>query len=402
MTDVDCGADGVCELGLGQLCSFPDTSCASGRRFDNMSGGMSGQCVEEPLGTDAGPDADATPPVMIDALSCFGTDIVQVCLASPPSQVLAITVPRTVDTSNAAACTVMVSGGDYCVLAGTDVTISARLQAIGSRPLVLIASGSITTTSTGLIDVGSHRISQSISDVGAGADPVSCATGTLPGAAGGGGGAGGSFLGLGGNGGAGGGGGSGGAPGAAVSAVSALRGGCPGQDGQGATGLAGHGGGAVYLIAGARIDVQGGINAAGEGGRGGAVDVGGGAGGGAGGMIGFDAPVITASSLLLASGGGGGGGAGSGGVGIQGDNAPDPSTTAAGSGGRGFVGNNTFGGNGGVGSVSMSRAPGAQGAAGDTGGQNHGGGGGGGGGAGLIKAPATADLGTNVSPPPTP
>ncbi len=153
----------------------------------------------------------------------------------------------------------------------------------------------------------------------------------------------------------------------------------------------------MYLIAGVRIDVQGGINAAGESGSRGIAHVSGGGGGGAGGMIGFDAPLITCNSLLLASGGGGGGG-GSGPDDNPGGDGSDPSTTSAAGHGVGFVGNNSFGGNGGDGSVAIVFAPGERGLAGHLN-ASPGGGGGGGGGAGLISAPETGDLGTNLSPP---
>ncbi|HEY0987122.1 MAG TPA: hypothetical protein VGD80_08725 [Kofleriaceae bacterium] len=416
-SDTQCGAGGRCEQSYGGLCSFSvdPAICPSGYRFGDLAGPQSNQCVgAQPV--DAGVDTpvdvaiDAAIDAPPDAPPCFGSGFLTICLQNAPSGPLPISNPRTVDTSNLSAsmCEPLTSGGDFCVLAGTDITISAKLRGIGVRPLVLVASGSITTTAAGLIDVGSHRILPAgTTESGAGADPAAfCTAGTLPGTTAGG--AGGSFLGVGGNGGSGGNGGAGGIAAPRVTTVTALRGGCAGQNGQGGAGefgLAGRGGGAVYLIAGVRIDIQGGINAAGEGGGGGIANSGGAGGGGSGGMIGFDAPSITATSLLLASGGGGGGGAGSGGTpgsDVSGGNAPDPTVTAAAAGGMGFVGNNTFGGNGGNGSVATTTAPGEVGRAGDTGGQNKGGGGGGGGGTGLIKAPDTANLGSNLSPPRSP
>ena len=48
--DVQCGADGTCELD--GWCSFPDTACDSGRRYADASGdGLGGACVELPMGT---------------------------------------------------------------------------------------------------------------------------------------------------------------------------------------------------------------------------------------------------------------------------------------------------------------------------------------------------------------
>jgi hypothetical protein len=419
-TNEQCGAGATCETTYGGLCSFPvDTAvCPSGRRFGELAGPQSNRCVgEQPppidAAIDAPPDApDAPPDAPPDAQACFGGGIVQVCLATTPGEPLMIASDKTVDTSSLSNCAaVKSSNGDYCVLAGNDITITAKLRGIGSRPLVLIASGTISTTGVGLIDVGSHRLASGASEKGAGASPPSpiCQPGTPPPATGGGtgGGAGGSFLGSGGNGGTGGNGGSGGMPAARVSTVTTLRGGCPGQDGQGGTGnfgLGGQGGGAVYLLAGVKIDIRGnGINAAGEGGGGGIAAVGGAGGGGSGGMIAFEAPMITASALLLASGAGGGGGAGSGAGTVAGANALDPTSTSTPSGGLGFVGNMTNGGNGGDGSaMNSTQAGGGGGGNGDNVGGNHGGGGGGGGGTGLISAPNPATLGTNLSPPRTP
>jgi hypothetical protein len=350
-------------------------------------------------GIDAGTNQPDAPP---DTLACYGTSIVRVCFAAPPTQPLMITnATGVIDTTNSAMCATTVSGADnYCVLAGTTITVDATLRATGTKPLVLIASDSITVTQ--LIDVGSHQTTKDTPEfIGAGADPVACmvTTGTPAGTRGGG--AGGSFAGKGGNGGAGALGGPGGQAVSGTTTITELRGGCPGQAGNGgAAGRGGHGGGAVYLIAGNRIDIAGpGINAAGEGGATGAPSEGassGAGGGGSGGMIGFDAPAITCTSLLLANSGGGGEGSGEGGPGVSGK---DPSTTAAAAGGGGGT---TIGGNGGTGSAGPAAGPGSGGNNGAASNGNNGAGGAGGGGAGLIKAPATANLGTNVSPAATP
>lgn len=409
-TDQQCSAGGKCEITFGGFCSFSDPSCPSGRRFGELSGPNANRCVgEQPdAGIDAAIDAaiDAPPDAPPDAQACFGGTFLTVCLNSAPAAPRTISAPETINTDDTGMCTPTLSitpDGNYCVIAATDITVNAKLRAIGTRPLILLASGSITTAPAGLIDVGSHRILPGgTTEKGAGADSAACSSGTPPAASGGGGGAGGSFLGHGGVGGTGGNGGTGGMPAPEIASVTVLRGGCAGQDGQGATGLAGRGGGAVYLIAGTSINVQGGINAAGEGGGGGTSVVGGAAGGGSGGMIGFDAPTIVATSLLLASGGAGGGGAGSGGGTITGGTGADPTTIVAAQGGAGFVGNNTQGGNGGNGSAALITGAGGPGLAGDSGGANKAGGGGGGGGAGVIKAPDTANLGGNISPPRTP
>lgn len=376
-TDEQCPG-GRCEPGV-QLCSRADTTCDSGRRFGDLAGGQAGQCVG---GTGQPPDGPETP---VDAApACYGAGLVKVCLDAAPTA--ALTTPATLDTDSSPLCQHVQSGGDFCVLAGTTVTVSQTLRATGRRPLVLIATEAITATAK--IDVGSHRTANPA--VGAGGDASGCAAGTPPGNNGGG--AGGSFTGLGGSGGTPGAGG----PAASVNPVPALRGGCPGQDGGGgatAKGLRGHGGGAVYLIAGTRIDITGGIDAAGSGGLGGISAQAGGGGGGSGGMIGLEAPTVTVSGLVLANGGGGGEGSSNSTAGKAGD---DATTTASAPGG---TGNTRNGGDGGVGSYTTLAGPGFSGNAGDPG---QGGGGGGGGAAGIILAPGNALLGNaQLSPPVT-
>jgi hypothetical protein len=335
------------------------------------------------------PSADAAtsdaPPA--DAQTCFGTGVVNVCLGAAPSQPLMFAAATAIDTSSTTMCVAaLLASTGYCVISGTDVSITAALHAAGPNPLVIVASGSITVTQNGLVDVASHR---SPAQLGAGADPRACVLGAAPVNSAGG--AGGSFLGQG-AGGASIPGGAGGVAGAAVTHVTQLRGGCPGQtggiSGPGTRAVGGHGGGAVYLIAGTKIDVAGEIDAAGEGGGGGAAGMIGGAGGGSGGMIGFDAPMVTASGILLASGAGGGGGSGMTGA----DNAPDPGVPMASNGGPGDT---DHGGSTGGGGSPPSPATAGGGAPRTA---TTAGGGGGGGGAGLILAPPGADLGTLVSP----
>jgi hypothetical protein len=319
-----------------------------------------------------------------DGANCFGS-FLNICLETVPTAPLTISTASAIETDSPLCARTISGGADYCVIAATNITIAAPLRGTGTRPLVLFARDTIVTTA--LIDVASHR-SGSSRGVGAGGNPSVCAVAAPPQR--GGGHAGGSFVGVGGSGGVGSNGAVPGSPAAAVPSVTTLRGGCSGQN-AGAGDQGGDGGGAVFLIAGKRIDVQGGVNASGGGALGSAGGSQGGYGGGAGGMIGFEAPTITSGGLLLASGGGGGGGS----------NGPDPApsdgwdpiTTEPALGGPG-----AGGGQGGNGSSAMIASPGMAGGPG----MNWSGGGGGGGGAGLIKAPITANLGTMVSPTPTP
>jgi hypothetical protein len=392
--DASCGVGGKCEPGF-NLCSFANPSCPNGRAFGDLGGANSGQCVGGQPMPDAGPDA---PP---DARVCFGTAPFALCFATPPAGAIDVSMPTTFDTVNGIVngtqlnCATPRSGDEgnnYCVIAANTITINAPLRATGTKPLVLLAVTSIDVVNT--IDVGSHRLG-AMDSIGAGADPTGsgrCNAGNPPSAVGGtsGGGGGGSFIGGGGNG-ANGGSGSGGGHGSVTPLGTVLRGGCPGQNGAGTTpGKGGHGGGAVFLIAGNSITVGGMILAGGEGGAGGTSNSDGGGGAGAGGLIGFDAMSITVTGTLIANGGGGGGGASLGGT--NGGNGGDADLTTAAPGGNG---GNSSGGSGGAGSA------GSAGGSGVTPGDATGGGGGGGGGAGLIKGPP-ASLGTKVSPAATP
>ncbi len=391
--DAACGPNGTCEPGF-NLCSFTNPSCPSGRAFGELGGIYSNQCV----GSQPPPDAHPSDGSTADARLCFGDAPFTVCLAAAPSAPMTLTSSINTDTSS--LCVATTSGGmGFCVVAGTTITVTSEgptFRATGSKPLVLVASDSITVKSP--LDASSHHTSNPTSnpEIGAGADSSDCPVLTTK-PANGGGGAGGSFNGPGG-------GGSpaartgslGGAPGAGIAPITALRGGCPGQDGEGGTsdfGKGGHSGGAVLLIAGNTINVMAEINASGEGGQGGVQNTAGGGGGGAGGMIVLDAHTVTNSSVVLANGGGGGEGSSEGAAGGDGI---DSSTTTPAPGGS-MLPN---GGDGGAGSAGIATA-GSPGLAGTIVNMLHGGGGAGGGGAGIILAPSGVTLGGMLSPPAT-
>lgn len=271
---------------------------------------------------------------------------------------------------------------DACIVAFTHVescSIGGDLvRVVGHRPLVLVATDSLETG--GLLVDSENGLRAP------GANPAACAAGkSLAG-----GGAGGSFMTKGGSGGDGAvGAGNLGAP-AVVGAPTRLRGGCPGD---GADDVRGNGGGAIYLLAGNTIRINGPINVSGAGGAGGDVGGGGGAGGGAGGMIVLVAPTVIVSDgsaqrsggspLLYAAGGGGGaGGLASGAGSPGGDVIPSGFPNF----GPGYGGGNYCtppctpeNGKGGAGSSGS--GDGAPGGAGTS----SGGGGGGGGGIGYIR-----------------
>ena len=290
---------------------------------------------------------------------CFGAGLVRPCLAEPPAS------PRTLATAfdtDSADC--IVEQG-WCVVAATELSVSA-LRVTGSRPLVLVATGSITID--GVVDVASRRTATGF-ELGAAASSSACVPGQTPSE--GGGGPGGSFGGRGGNGGAG---TLNPAESAFATSVTTFRGGCAGLDGDGAPGSGGPSGGAIYMLARTQIRIVGSINASGAG-------AGPGGGGGSGGMIGLEAPSVSITGAVFANGGGGGEGGGA--PGANPSNATTPAV--GGSGGPG--------GDGGTGSASTTRI----GAAGENAAV---GGGGGGGGAGVIVVIPTQVTGGTLSPAP--
>jgi hypothetical protein len=264
-------------------------------------------------GSDALVDAalDAQLVVASDARFCLGSGLIQVCLDAEPTTTMALS--GTLSTQSAGCLVItQADGREVCVIAHRMITVGSVLTVTGTRPLVLLASQTITVSAGG-IDVSTVR---NPARVGAGADWAGCpseVSAAVDNVSGGGGGGGGSF------GTAGGAGGIGNfqqavqAPGGmppAAQLPAVVRAGCPGGNGGNGTianssGIAGHSGGALYLLAGTQITVGGALLANGEGGGGGGED-GGGAGGGAGGLIGLEAPMITVSALVAANGGGGG------------------------------------------------------------------------------------------------
>ncbi|MGE5183652.1 MAG: hypothetical protein ACM31C_16385 [Acidobacteriota bacterium] len=381
--DSDCGGGGACKMGF---CAFADPGCtASGYRYGDYSGPQSGQCVAGGSGSDAGVDA----PDSGSNDLCYGSGLVQACFAATPSGTKTYTTNTTINTDDTSTCMAVTSSSAWCVIAAQtiDVDAGATLTAHGSRPLVLVATQSISISGT--LDVSSRRGGTP----GAGADAAGCNAGTAPSAAGGGG-AGGSFGGQGGNGGARFDGSAGGIAGGAL-VPTALRGGCKGQDGGGTTGGAGGaGGGGVYLIASTSIFVSGAIDASGAGGTTATNNSSGGGGGGAGGYIGLESPSVQNSGSIFANGGGGGEASGSTTAGTNGSDPTAPGTPAPG----GSLGS-TNGGDGGDGAAGATLT-GGTGTMGNTGG-GAGGGGGGGGGGGILHVQPSATLGGQSSPPAT-
>jgi hypothetical protein len=327
-----------------------------------------------------------------DDPTCFGTAIVEICLADTPTEPVDLTT-QTIDSDTSPACVVYTSATDTiaCVIAATALTVSGTVVATGSRPLVLVAATTIEVTGT--IDVSSQRMRDPPWEprIGAGGNSSACSGGSsaMGGILTGGGGRGGSFGGVGGTGGAGGAGGQGGVGAPAVSPTS-LRGGCRGGRGGLEGSDAGPGGGAMFLVAKEAIAIHGTLNASGAGAgyRGMAVKRSGGGGGGSGGMIGLDAPrvTITNGARVFANGGGGAEGQ-TFYVGASGTESSAPATAAAGGGMYPIAGDGGSGSSG----TALDGGRGAD--------AEQDGGGGGGGGAGVIKIYPPQTTSSNVSPP---
>jgi hypothetical protein len=338
-----------------------------------------------PLGSDGGSGGEGVPP---DAQACFGT-IVKVCFTILP--VTPLTLPMDnimIDTSSLTMCDQnSKQKDDYCVLAGTSVTLAANqsIRGFGTKPLVVVSTSTMDVQGT--IDVSSNK-SAPPAGLGANANSSMCTDGTA--AQGVAGAFGGSFGGKGGN---------GDTIGTDTGGIAAtpltalpmtLRGGCAGGTGGASGGAGGPGGGAVALVAGTSINVAGKVNASGSGGHGGGETKCGGGGGGSGGMIVLDAPTVTGTGMVFANGGGGGQGGtlGGGHGGDDGHESMAPTDPPAG--GKNLTGGRE-GGPGGDGSFGT--APNGAAAPDQAGG--NGGGGGGGGGAGFVHAPGIA----NIAPP---
>lgn len=383
-TDSQCGADGKCSAGF---CSFPDQDCASGFRYGELSGSLSNQCVGAQT-VDGGVDPDAG--------NCYGGGLITACFETVPTGALTLAPASIINTDTDEKCSPTTNNVAACVIAAESITVpSSYVAATGSRPLVLVATQTISVNA--VLTVGSSRM---YAFVGAGSDMPGCNAGVAP--TGTSGGAGGSFGGVGGAGAAV---GTAGMPGAAITATS-LRGGCSGQTGADAVaptgpGEKGRGGGAIYLIAETSITVAstGSINASGGAAGGGATGTAsGGGGGGSGGLIGLDSPMLMIAGQVFANGGGGGEASGAQSTGSPGGDALNATTAAAG--GAGGTSFGTDGGDGSVGSQLAGQAadPSCTGTC-----TTPTTGGGGGGGAGIIKRYRATSVsgGGPISPPAT-
>jgi len=366
--------------------------------YDHPTCGPHGECpaglmcnAQQVCEPDGAP-IDAPP----DALSgiCVGRFVTVCRPAAPPN--LALLAAATINTDTDPRCTLQGQGASapqLCVMAGNDITVSASITAIGSRPLVLAAFHDLDVTANGKLVLSSP----SGQPPGAGANDPAChgSAGGADDPNGSGGGAGGSFGGTGGNGGSGDSGSAAGSvAGSLLSLAFRITGGCQGSKGGDAGtnvgGTPGNGGGAVMLLAANMLTLSGNVTASGGGGLP-ANKLAGGGGGGSGGFVGLDAMTYAITGQVTANGGGGASGSD---TSIPGSPGADGtlSTTIAAAGGKGT--NNA--GSGGAGSIATN----LNGALGQNSFINKfAGGGGGGGGAGVILVKGAAPAGGAYSPP---
>jgi hypothetical protein len=380
---------------------------------------MCAACTFKPsFGLDGGPGGDGRFPDTPPGAICFGTpgtSLFTYCYpagTAPPMGSATLSPNQNqFDThddcqgqqSQPNAQVVTFNGQSVCMIAVGDLTIDKHIQFQGTNPLVLLGTNTITVTSSGIVDASSSV--RSFFGGGPNSDAATCNAGTGGNAGGGGGGNGGGGAGFGTPGGIGGtstGNTATGAGGAAVTTVT-LQGGCKGGKGgdgagQSRGGDGGDSGGAVYLLAGKTITIDGSVIASGGGGNG-ADPTSGGGGGGTGGLIGLDAATLTiAAGAHVVSNGGAGGGGGDAAI-HQGGDGGDGTTvgTSAAVGGAGGTGGGPGGGSGATG-TDLAIADG--GSAGTTSAAT--GAGGGGGGAGIIWVVTQSSLTTalDISPPP--
>ncbi len=378
------------QCGAGDRC--PDDFVCRGNGLCGAPGDM---CTGGPPG-DARQDA-STDGVSPDSSLCFGYSVAPFLTVCPSGPIPGARSFANTGIRTDVECTFMMAqpqpmAPPVCVIVATTIAISGVVIVRGPNPLVLLGTDRVTIQNNAVLDVASHA--------GAGAAPAGM-PGPLCNAGNGGvsvtelssgGGAGGAFGAGGGRGGPGGANGNAGSP-QMIQPATYLRGGCPGGNGAdvaGFTGGRGGGaGGAIYLMSGAGIVVEGSINASGAGAAAASQHTGGG-GGGSGGMIILDAPTMIITGRLYALGGGGSSGGVIMGPGNPGNDPTDfggyalESTPPPGLAGRGGAGGAPYAG-----------------FTGDSSGSGHGGGGGGGAGGVIRIRPPVPSLVGLANPPPT-
>jgi hypothetical protein len=267
-----------------------------------------GTLIDSGMGSDSG-GSDAVD----SGNGCLGAGVFEICPMG--AAMTAKTLSGAIDTNGSMCHSTQLwkTSGQTpsCFIVGTSITVS-NVTVTGSRPLVLVATGTITVT--GHLDASSR---QNPTQTGPGQPATPCGTFGAPGDDTGAGGGGGASLAATGAGGGNGGSGNAGAAAAGTAYMpfltvppGLLRAGCTGSrggDGQGIGGTGGRGGGAVYLAASTiSLGAAAVVNVSGAGAAAPGKSAGGG-GGGSGGMLLLHAAdfSITAGAKLVANGGAG-------------------------------------------------------------------------------------------------
>jgi hypothetical protein len=392
-----CPGDIECKVALDQtmVCHAPNAAKCPGVIVDPDpdGGNTTGDAIADCYGHDVPPYLE----------TCLSRDAATLTVPSRYTVSMPTTFTTTSECTPAnGAYTILqkLVGPAVCVKVADDIEITSTgsLSARGGPVLLLLARNDITIDGT--IDVSGSPLSPPAGTVNCPAGPG----GDGPG--GGSGGGGGSFATSGGTGGFGADNATRGTSTPIVTPINTVRGGCTGGLGGAPVSIVGgKGGGAIYLLAGHDIVINGHIDASGAGGAGGGSVSGaggGGGGGGAGGMIVLEAKhaiAVAPTAEIFALGGGGGGGGSQDNPAMPGRPPTGPQTPGAGGpGGAVGVSGGFSGGSGGGGSrLSPADYVGQNGAFGR-------GGGGGGGGAGAIRINAPAMSGVTlmtVGPPPS-
>jgi hypothetical protein len=181
---VKSGVAGTCETA--GYCSFPDPSCASGRRFEpNAGGGLANQCatgavIDAPL-ADSHPDVPATPIAFVQANAVKSGAQTTAAVAFMQAVTAHDAIVLEVDDNGPGAVTVTDSlGSTYEPMVGPVTNSGFRLTIFAAFD-VRAGSDTITVTFSAAPATESHLYAHEYAglvafDVGAGATGTSAAT----------------------------------------------------------------------------------------------------------------------------------------------------------------------------------------------------------------------------------
>src|SRR5450432_1300695 len=122
---------GTCSAGF---CSVTDSGCISGLRYGDSAGGLSNTCVGAgPIDANNGIDSkefhDGPPP----GVTCFGTGFGKTCFATVPTAPMTLDAQQINTDSSPLCATNVETNPPWCVIAASDLTISAgTISAIGN------------------------------------------------------------------------------------------------------------------------------------------------------------------------------------------------------------------------------------------------------------------------------